>query len=145
MKLDELFQYIKTNDLLSDYEIRMVQTCLDDIREMSPVDKPSIFRKSEKIINDSEDLSWCIYSLKQKYSQLQKDYRVKKDPMIGRLVLQKRPSMEAMNCEVRSLNPFIYDMEEELATVEHIIEYLNHIQLSLERYSYLLKDKLKYD
>ena len=145
MKTQELFQYISDHDLLSDTEIVFIQTCLDDIREITPSDKPSVFRKMEKIVNDSEDLSWCIFALKKKQSELQRDYRMVKDPFFMTLVRQNRPSTEAINSEIRTLHKEVYDLEDGLSMVEHILGYLDHIQLSLERYLYLLKDKLKFD
>jgi hypothetical protein len=59
------------------------------------------------------------------------------------LVRQGRPSSEAINSEVRWKNESLYDLEEDIRSVENIIDYLVHLEESLERYLYMLKDKLK--
>jgi len=144
INLKPLYEFLKENELLSDTELDMIQYCLNDITETSPNDKPGVFRKSEKIIQDSQNLSWCIYSLRLQYDHLNKAYRKIKDPEYTLLVRQQRPSSEAINSELRTKFEELYDLEEKLSTINNIIEYLTHIQTSMERYLYLLKDRLKH-
>lgn len=143
MDLQELWEYIVENELLSATEIGYVKTCLEDITELSPADKPTLFRKMERVIEDSDRLSWCIFSVRQQYAKLNSAYRKIKDPEYTILVRQGRPSNEAINSEIRFRNDSLYDLELKLTTIENIITYLDHVELSLERYLYMLKDKLK--
>lgn len=143
MQIEELYNYILENNLLSSAEISYVQVCLNDITELSPADKPMVFRKMEKLIQDSDNLAWCIFSVNQQLILLNKAYRKIKDPEFTILVRQGRPSTEAINSEIRMKHDELYDLEEQIAIVEQIVEYFRHIELSLERYIYMLKDKLK--
>lgn len=145
MTINDLFDYIREHELLSESELSIVDKCLNDIKEMSPADKPSVFRKTEKIIEDSEDLSWCVYALRLQKVKLQKAYRVLKDPEYVTLVRLNRPSSEAINSEIRFRNEDMYRLEEDMAIVDNILAYIEHIQVSMERYLYMLKDKLKYE
>lgn len=142
MQLNDLWNYIREHELLSDTEIEYVKTCIEDVTEMSPSDKPMIFRKMERLIEDSDKLSWCIFSVRQQLNKMNKAYKQIKDPDYVTLVRQGRPSSEAINSEVRWRNDSLYDLEEDIATVENIIEYLVHLDHSLEKYNYMLKDKL---
>ena len=144
INLKPLYEFLSENELLSETEMDMIQYCLNDIVETSPNDKPGVFRKSEKLIQDSQNLSWCIYSLRLQYDCLNKAYRKIKDPEYTLLVRQQRPSSEAINSELRAKFEELYDLEEKLSTINNIIDYLSHIQTSMERYIYLLKDRLKY-
>ena len=143
MNLDILWTYIREHELLSDTEIGYIKVCLDDIAEFSPADKPMLFSKMERIIEDSDKLGWCIFSVRQQLNKMESVYRKIKDPEYVILVRQGRPSSEAINSEVRWKNESLYDLEEDIRSVENIIDYLVHLEESLERYLYMLKDKLK--
>lgn len=124
--------------------MKVISYCINDIQEITPNDKPGVFHKSEKLIQDAQNLTWCILALKLQYDKLNKAYRMIKDPEYTILVRQGRPSSEAINSEIRFKNEQLYDLEEKLSTINNILEYLNHIQNSMDKYIYLLKDKLKY-
>jgi hypothetical protein len=143
--LNDLFEFIRENELLSEPEIGIVQTCIDDIKEIAPTDRPALFQKMERLVQDAENLSWCIYSVKVHYSKIKKAYRMLKDGDFTVLVRQGRPSTEAINSELRWKDPTLYDWELKMETVENLIEYLNHILVSMDKYQYMLKDKLRYD
>ena len=143
MQIEELWTYLVDNELLSPTEIEYLKTGLLAIKEMSPSDKPSVFRKMEYIIEVSENVSWCIFALKQHLKTFIKCERQIKDPEYSLLVGQGRPSSEAINSEIRWKNESLYDLDYKISVIENTIEYINHIEQSLERYLYMLKDKLK--
>lgn len=143
MQIEELWTYLVDNELLSPTEIEYLKTGLLAIKEMSPSDKPSVFRKMEYIIEVSENVSWCIFALKQHLNTFIKCERQIKDPEYSLLVRQGRPSSEAINSEIRWKNESLYDLDYKISVIENTIEYINHIEQSLERYLYMLKDKLK--
>lgn len=143
--LNELFEFIRINELLSEPEIGIIRVCIDDITEIAPTDRPAVFQKMERLVRDSENLSWCIYSIKLQNSKIKKAYNMLKDDDFAMLVRQGRPSTEAIKSELRMKNHALYDWELKMETVENTIEYLNHILVSMDKYMYMLKDKLKYD
>ena len=142
LNYDTLYQFILDNKLLSEAEVTIIQTCVNDIKELSPSEVPLIFKRIEKLVNDAENLSWCIYSVSLVYDKLVKANKKIQDPEYVVLARQGLPS-EAIHSTIRWKHEEIYDTEELISNVEHLIEYLKHLEKSLERYRYMLIDKVK--
>ena len=139
--LKSLFDYLVSNNILSKDEIDIINVCIKEIREASPTDKPILFRKGDRLIDYSQRLSWVIYSVKSYRDKLVKELNKKKDPEYTMLVRQGRPSKDAIEAELRFKFQDLYDEEYELNTFNNFVDYLEHIELSLDRYLKMLKEK----
>lgn len=145
MNFRVLADFILEHELLSEDEIKMVSVAINDIKEMTPSTKAEVFRKSERIVADSQDLSWCIQSVKIQHAKLLTAYHKMVDTDYALLVRQGRPSSEAIHAELRMKNESLYEVEELLTTIENTIAFLESLKESMDKYLYVLKDKLKYD
>lgn len=141
----ELLEYLRDVIELSPDNIRTVKNCLAMIKELSPSDVPNILRKIEKLIDASQDMSWIVLVMKRKLHELTRELKVKKDPAYVMLVKQGRPSSAAIDAEIRFTNKDLYKLEDDIEIVKNIIEYFQKIIESMEKYSWLLKDKLGSD
>ena len=133
----------KSTDL-GESEKKVISECLNIIREISPIDGALIFSKMERIINLSDDLAWIITLLNISRNALRKDIQKIKDPKYVALVRQNRPSSAAIESEIRISNKDIVSLESTESDLLIIIEYLNSIQKSLDRYLWVLRDKEQY-
>lgn len=138
----ELFEYLKDVIELSPENIRTVKTALSMIREMSPSDIPNILRKIERLIDVSQDMAWINLAMKRKLHEMTREIKMKKDPQYVMLVKQGRPSSAAIEAEIRFTNKDMYDSENGIDVLNNVIEYFNKINESIEKYIWLLKDKL---
>lgn len=143
--LEKLCNYILSNDLLSESEMNMIVECDNEIKQIAPTDRRLLFNKEQTLINCSQNLSWCIYSIRLKYSKILNEYRKLRDPEYTILVRQGRPSAAAIETELRYKHDNFYEYDENLRILENIIEFLNHMELSVDRYLYMLRDKLRYN
>lgn len=145
MDLNKLFDYISSHELLSSKEIDMVRYAINEIVEIAPTDKVALFKKQEHLIEASSNIGWSIMVIKNNLAKIKTTYRKLKDPEYTMLVRKGRPSNEAINSEIRFSNEALYDLDEIISNVENIIEYLNTVENNINRYLFMLSDKLKYN
>lgn len=145
MELNLLFDYLRSHELLSEEEIKMVKFAINEITEIAPTDKVALFKKQESLIDASSKLSWSVMVLKNNLNKIKTAYRKIKDPEYTMLVRKGRPSNEAINSEIRFTNESLYDLDEIVDTVENIIEYFATLENNINRYLFMLSDKLKYN
>lgn len=138
----ELLEYLRDVIELSPENIRVIKSSLAAIKEQAPSDVPLILRKIERLIDLSQDLSWIILVMKRRFHELTREMKVMKDPQYVMLVRQGRPSSAAIEAEIRFTNKDLYTVEDNIEIVRNIIEYLQKIIDSMDKYSWLLKDKL---
>lgn len=141
-KISQVGQYVK--DTSGEQGVEVLRTCLDILHQPMPLESGQIFLKLERITSSSEDLGYvimCINTLKNKKVT---EVRKIKDPQFTLLTRQGRPSTQAVECEIRFSNKDLYDMEQEIGILTAIEEYLRHIEKSLDRYMWLLRDKISY-
>lgn len=148
--MDQKSKLITISTLLSDVspigesETKIISECLNIIREVSPIDGPLIFSKMERVVSLSDDLAWIISMLNVTRNGIKRDVMKAKDPKYVSLVRQNRPSSAAIEAEIRLSNKDIVDLETKEDNISIVIDYLNNIQKSLDRYLWVLKDKEQY-
>lgn len=143
-KISQIYEYLVDIIKLSPEEMRAVKSAIGAIHEMTPTDGPGVFTKTQNMISISEDLSWVISVITRKHHQISKEIKKIKDPEFVMLVRQGRPSTQAIESEIRFNNDNLVDMEEELEIIENILDYLKHVEVGIERYIWLLRDKGKF-
>ena len=138
----ELFEYLRDVIDMSPDNIRTVKSAIALIKEQSPSDIPLILRKMERLVDIQQDMSWILLVMRRKLHELIKDMKVKKDPAYVMLVKQGRPSSSAIEAEIRFTNKDLYKTEDDIEIVKNVIEYFQKLVDSIEKYTWLLKDKL---
>lgn len=129
--------------ILSIKQVQSIKSCLNEISQVAPSDLPIMFTKEQRLLELSSDLSFAIFSVNVFLNNERDKYKRKRDPEYVMLVRQGRPSGAAIDAEIRFKHSELYDDEKKLDILANVIEYLNHIQLSIDRYIYLLRDKAR--
>lgn len=142
-KIDLVVAYLENTVELSDTEINIIKTAINLISEISPTDITVIFSKLDNIIETSNNLGYVIYYCNQYKINLTRKYRNLKDPAFTSLTLKQRPSTLAIESEIRTKYPEIAELEYQVETITNAIDYLNHIELNLERRIWSIKDRLQ--
>ena len=142
-RVSMIYEYLLNVVKLGPEEIRMLKIAISHIHEVSPVDKPLIFKKLDDLNSASEDLSWLILVLKRHLSKVKHDIADIKSPAFTALVRQGRPSTVAIEHEIRFSNKELPDLEDKEETLKNILEYVQHVQKCLDDYSWTMRDKLK--
>lgn len=149
MNLDDrakaIYEYLLDIMEMSPDEVRMLKKALSMLHEISPVDKPLIFKKMEEIISASDDLSWIVMAIKNRRSKIKKDIDDIKAPAFTALTRQGRPSTIAVEYEIKFTHDELSDLEESKEIIDNILDYVQHVQKCLDDYSWMLRDKLKTD
>lgn len=148
--MDQKSKLVTISVLLSDInlgnaEVKIISECLNIIREVSPIDGPLIFSKMERVISLSDDLAWIISILNSMRNNVRRDIMKVKDPKYVSLVRQNRPSSAAIEAEIRISSKDIIELETKEDNISIVIDYLNNVQKSLDRYLWVLRDKEQYN
>lgn len=143
-KLITISALLSSINPIGESETKIISECLNIIREVSPIDGPLIFSKMERVVSLSDDLAWIISMLNVTRNGIKRDVMKVKDPKYVSLVRQNRPSSAAIEAEIRLSNKDIVDLETKEDNISIVIDYLNNIQKSLDRYLWVLKDKEQY-
>ena len=144
MEIDERVQiiidYLANNLQLRDREIQGIKMALSVIHETKPTDLHLIRDKLDKTNIASEDLAWSMFIIKQHLATIRKECRKLKDPIFTSLVRKGRPSTSAIESEIRMVSEQVSDYEDEITSIENILEYLKHIETCIDRLQWNLKD-----
>lgn len=144
-RVRSIYEYMLNVVELSPEEIRLLKNAVHLLHEISPVDRPLIFKKMDDIISASDDLSWLVLVLKRNLDSIKRKISDIKSPAFTMLVRQGRPSTVAIEHEIRFSNKQLPDLEDKEKIVENILEYVVYVQKCLGDYSWVLIDKLKSD
>lgn len=127
---------------LSDKELGFIDRAICEIHEECPVDVPQLMRKSQSLLLASDDLYWIINVISRKHARMKSKLYATKDPKYTTLVRQGRPSAAAIEAEIRFSTDGIYKMEEDYENIGNLLDYLKTLASTLEKYNWIIKDKL---
>lgn len=143
-RVNKIYEYLLEIVELSPEEIRVIKSAISSVHEISASDGPGLFSKLNNLISVSEDLAWVISVITSQQHEIRKSIKEIKDPDFVMLVRKGRPSTQAIESEIRFNHDDLVKMEENLEIITNIIDYLNHLELSIDRYIWLCRDKMKY-
>lgn len=143
-RANTLYTYLTNVMELGDEEIESVRDCLGMVHQATPTEAPGIFSRMERIIAASDNLSWVLTSIGRKKSEIVGEIKKIKDPQFTALVRQGRPSIQAIESEIRYTTPELRELESDLDTLLNVESYFVHLEKSMDRYIFLLKDKAQY-
>lgn len=140
----KLYEYLSEVVQLSETEMFTIKSAMRMVREIAPSDAPLLIKKINELISISQDLSWVVSVVSRKKHKIVTEVRIIKDPTYVMLVRQGRPSIAAIESEIRLNNNKIYKMEEDIEILDNISDYLKHLEQSIDRYIWLAKDKMSF-
>ena len=138
---EELYNYLVTKGICSEQNVETIKMAIAHIHAMFPGDKISANTKNQQLIAIQDDLSWVTLAVKRYYVNKVNEYNKLRDPVYTTLVRNNRPSKEAIECEIRHRDNTVYDMEQEINTLNNIIWYLEHLNDSIDKYMRSMKFK----
>lgn len=141
-KLSQLAEYVEKTS--GEQGVETIKTCLDILHQAMPLEIGQVFTRLERITSVSEDLAYVIMCINKYKSKKVSEIRRIRDPEFTILTRKGRPSTQAVECEIRFSHTELYDMEDEVEIISSIEKYLQHIEKSLDRYMWLLRDKISY-
>jgi len=142
---ENLFKYLEECVKLSKDELKAITFALHLIKEIMPMDGPQVFARQQTLITASEDLSWVITVINRKKSQINIQIKDLKAMDFTMLTRNGRPSAMAIDYEIYITHSDLKKLETDLSILENTYEYLTHIETSIDRLIWLLRDKLKYN
>lgn len=141
---NKLYEYLTDIVELSQEERLSIKTALRLIRDIAPTDAPLVFKRLEDLTAISDDIAWVTMTVQRKLSEIKSEINSIKAPNFTALVRQGRPSTQAIEYEILFNNSELKDLENNKNILVNIVEYLQHIEKSIDRYIFILRDKLKY-
>jgi len=144
-KLYTIKSYLKDVLEFSDKEISVIEMCLNYIHEQAPTELPLIIRKTNNLISASEDLAWIRTIVNRKIVDVTKKVKQIKAPEFTMLTRQGRPSSTAIEYEILHNHPEISELEEQIEILNKLLDYFNHIEKSIDRYLWMLKESASYN
>lgn len=150
MDADERISILKQ---FFDSTINIGEKAIDSIREavlimkqLPPSDVPNTFVMEQKIISILDDLQWVIHLLKSKKSKVSEDIMGVKAPDITYLIREGRIGTDLINIEVYNRNEEkLKPLMSKESTIENTIAYLSSLDSNLNKYLYLLRDRVNYN
>ncbi len=150
MDADERISILKQ---FFDSTINIGEKAIDSIREavlimkqLPPSDVPNTFVMEQKIISILDDLQWVIHLLKSKKSKVSEDIMGVKAPDITYLIREGRIGTDLINIEVYNRNEEkLKPLMNKESTIENTIAYLSSLDSNLNKYLYLLRDRVNYN
>lgn len=141
-RVTKILEYLLDNTDIGESGISSIKTSIAIIHETAPTDIPIIFRTMDRIISASENLSWTVLVLRRHKYYIQMECKNIKDPEFTALTRRGRPSTTAIESEIRFNNSQLSALECQIDTLAGIIDYLQHIELCLDRKLWSLKDRI---
>ena len=139
-KINDLKGFLSGILQFSDAEINVIKMCINYLHEQAPVEIPLIILKTNNLISASDDLAWVCLSVNRKINELEANIKRIKAPEFTALTRQGRPSSTAIEYEILHNHDELADMEEMLGTLQKFYDYLKHIEKSIDRYLWMLRD-----
>lgn len=143
-RVNEIYNYLLPVIDIGESGKYIIYDSISAIRQISPIDGAQLFSKMEKIISLSDDLSWVVSSINRKRNCIESDLKSIKDPKYVALVRQNRPSSAAIEAEIRITIKDVSILDNQINILDNILSYLDSIQRSLDRYIWMLRDKISY-
>lgn len=140
IKLQEIQTYLKDILELSNDEIDIIRTCINYVHEQAPTEVPLIIRKTNDLIAASENLAWIILIVSRKIVEIQLKIKKVKSPAFTMLTRQGRPSTTAIEYEILHSYPDVMESEEQLDVLNKLLDYFKHLEKSIDRYLWMLRD-----
>lgn len=143
-KIEMIVDYLGEAVDIGDISIDSIKTGISLLKEIPPVDAPNTFNREQRLISVSDEISWITMSLKRKRQILDEKMKSIRAPEYTRLVRQGRPSTEAINMELYMLHDDMNNLNSKIEVLDNFIMYLNSMQENINRYIFMLKERLNF-
>lgn len=143
-RLKIIAQYLNENLDIDSDNLKSLDDSINLIHQPSPLDGAGVFTRVERAVSASDNLSWLITMVCNRRCNVSAELKKLKDPQFTLLVRQQRPSTQAIESEIRWTNEEVAALEDKLATIDNIINYLNSIESNIDRYIWILREKARF-
>lgn len=143
-KIEMITNYLGEVVDIGDISIDNIKTAISLLKEIPPTDAPNTFNREQRLISISDDISWIIMSLNRKKQILEEKMKNIRAPEYTRLVRQGRPSTEAINMELYMLHDDMNELNRKIEVLDNFLIYLNSIQENINRYIWMLRERLNF-
>lgn len=128
---------------VGDKAIAVIRESIYTLKEIPPADVPNTFNREQRIISNLDDLQWILHLLNLSKTRVDEEILNIKAPDITYLVREGRIGTDLINIEVYNrqqgkLEPLLIKQH----ALENTILYLKTLEENLNKYLYMLKDRL---
>ena len=142
-RLQILKEFLDSVMTVGDKAVAVIRDSMYTLKEIPPADVPNTFNREQRIISNIDDLQWILHLLNLSKTKVDEEILNIKAPDIAYLVREGRIGTDLINIEVYNRQQ---DKLEPLLTRQHALEntisYLKTLEDSLNKYLFMLKDRL---
>lgn len=147
MEIDERLQILKdffdSTISVSDRAINCIRESMYMLKEIPPSDVPNTFSKEQRVISNLDDLQWIIYLLNKSKTKLEEEILNIKSPEITYLIREGRIGTDLINIETYNRNKEnLEPLMNKQNAINNILSYLATLEGNLNKYLYMLRDRL---
>lgn len=145
-RMEILKQFFESNINIGDKAFDSIKDAILIMKQMPPSDVPNTFVMEQRIISNLDDIQWVIHLLKSKKSKISESIMSIKAPEVSYLIREGRIGTELINIEVYCRNEEkLQPLMNKENSIENIIAYLSSLDSNLNKYLYLLRDRVNYN
>ena len=143
-RMEELKEFLDTTVPDSEKAIICIKECMYLLKEIPPADVPNTFAKEQILISKLDDLQWLIYILNKTKTKLDEKILNIKAPEITYLIREGRIGTDLINIETYNRNQSqLEPLMNKLNAIENILNYLSTLESNMNKYLYMLRDRLQ--
>lgn len=113
------------------------------LKEKTASDVQGLITAQEKCISYSDDINWILFLLRRKLNEVNNKIKRIKSPATAMLINKGRMGNDLINSEVLFLHEELYDLNDSKETIERISDYLERLNENLNKYLWIIREKLK--
>ena len=138
-----LKEFLDTVITVGDKAIAVIRESMYILKEIPPADVPNTFNKEQRVISNLDDLQWILHLLRLSKTKVSEQILNIKAPEVTYLIREGRIGTDLINIETYNRNSDKLEplMNRESA-LENTISYLSTLEDNLNKYLFMLKDRL---
>ena len=143
-RLRILKEYFETKLKIGEKAFNSIQSSMFLLKKKTASDITNLIASQEECISYSDDLNWIILILKKRLHNINKEINKIKSPATTMLINKGRMGNDLINQEILFLHDDLYDLYDSQNEVTNIINYLETLNENLNKYLWIIREKLKY-
>lgn len=142
-RLELLKEFLDTFITCGDKAIAVIRESMYILKEIPPADVSNTFNKEQRLISNLDDLQWITYLLNTSRTKLTEQILNIKAPEVTYLVREGRIGTDLINIEVYNRNSEkLEPLMKKQNALDNTISYISTLEDNLNKYLFMLKDRL---